>query len=86
MATVAEKIVELETERAVLVTAINEAVASGQSFSQGQSFSRTGVSYQSMLKRRDEIDVSIQRLQNGGRGITIDMSTPADPGNMRGQL
>lgn len=80
MATVAEQISELQIERAALVTAINNAITGGQSFTQGASFTRASVNYRAMIDRKNEIDITIQRLQNGGRGITVDLSGPADAG------
>jgi hypothetical protein len=84
MPTIAEQITELQAERAILVTAINDAIAGGQSFSQGSTFSRTSVNYKAMIDRRNEIDISIQRLNNGGRGFTIDMDAAANAGMTQG--
>ena len=87
MATKAERLAELESDR----TRIRTAIAAAQTASGSQSITVDGMSVSSgsganVKYLRDElaaVEKSIQRLLRGGRGIVVDLSAgvPGDPGD-----
>lgn len=77
VATRAEQITELETELATLKTARTKALVRGSSVTMGD-MSISGVNAAEIGRRISQIERSLQRLKNGGRGIQIDFSTRAD--------
>ncbi len=77
MATRAEQITELETELTTLKAARLSAFTGGSQFTLGD-ISVSGISSGNIGARIKEIEKSLQRLRNGGRGIVVDMSARAD--------
>lgn len=77
MATRAEQIAELETELSTLKSARTSALTNGSNISMGD-MSIGGVNSSNINARIKEIEKSIQRLKNGGRGIVVDMSARSD--------
>jgi hypothetical protein len=74
MATNSEKVTELNTELTAIKAAMLSMITSGQSGSlDGTSFNK--VQYDSLNKRRSEIERIIQKLESASGSITgIDMS------------
>jgi hypothetical protein len=79
VATRAQQIAELETELTTLKSARTSALVGGSS-SQIGDLSISGVSSSAINDRIMQVEKSLQRLKNGGRGIVIDMSARADGG------
>ena len=77
MATRAEQIAELEAELATLKAARTTALVHGSNAQIGD-LSISGINSQNIGSRIAQIERSLQRLRNGGRGIVVDMSTRAD--------
>ena len=77
MATRAEQIAELETELTTLKAARTAALTGGSSYQLGD-MSVSGVNSNAINERIVQIEKSLQRLRNGGRGIVVDMSARAD--------
>lgn len=77
MATRAEQIAELEAELTTLKTARTSALTGGSSVTV-DGFSVSGISSTAINDRITQIEKSLQRLKNGGRGIVVDMSARSD--------
>ena len=77
VATRAEQIAELEAELATLKTARTSALVGGSQAMMGD-LSISGISSTNIQARITQIEKSLQRLRNGGRGIVIDMSARSD--------
>lgn len=72
MATRSEKLTELEAELVAVKAAMAAVISDGKSVSlSGMSVTRADLP--NLSTRRTEIEKSIQRLINGGRGMHIDM-------------
>ena len=82
MATKADKLAELETERTRLKTSIAAAQGGASSFS-ADGFSVTQWRIPDLTAELRRVEKSIQRLLRGGRGIVVDMSagTAVDNGD-----
>jgi len=77
VATRAEQITELETELTTLKAARTAALTGGSSYTLGE-LSVSGINSGSINDRIVQIEKSLQRLRNGGRGIMVDMSARSD--------
>lgn len=77
MATRAAQIAELETELTALKTARTAALTGGSSYTLGE-LSVSGINSGAINDRIVQVEKSLQRLRNGGRGIVVDMSARAD--------
>jgi hypothetical protein len=79
VATIAERITELEAELVAVKAALTSARSGGQSFTvDGQSYSSWSMS--GLRDERTRIEKSIQRLLRGGRGMPVDLSQAANGG------
>ena len=77
MATVAERLAELNTELTEVKTAISGILTRGQSA--GMSGMNVGrANLPALYDRRRELEKSIQRLTNGDRGFSVDLAGRAD--------
>lgn len=77
MATVAERIAELEAELVVIKTAITAIRTGGQARAVGE-FSVSGANLSELIKQRNQCERDIQRLRNGDRGFSVDLQGAAD--------
>lgn len=77
MATRAAQIAELESELSTLKTARTAALTGGSSYTLGE-LSVSGINSGGINDRIVQIEKSLQRLRNGGRGIAVDMSARSD--------
>jgi hypothetical protein len=73
VSTITDRAAALEVELTAIETALTSLLTGGQSASM-DGISKTGVSFESLQKRKAQIIRSLQRLSYGGRMISINVS------------
>ena len=73
MATQNEKLEELQNELSIVKAALMKPLSGGVSVS-ADGISITRGTIKDLTERRNQLERSIQRIKNGGRGMSVDMS------------